>query len=377
MGKNTSIENSAKHLKNPTRKTSRKKSCITILIVIVAIMIALVAVVYLVYSHYYKQLDYKQLNSDYSIAESISPETENSSNESNSPDDKIENINSYLEKNIRENQKELNFDNENVYNILLIGTDNRSKDETGRSDSMIIVSINRETKQITLASILRDTYVSIPKVGNNRINAAYAYGGVELLLETIQTNFKIKIDQYAMVNFYGFMNVIDQLGGISMDVSADEIEVMQNYIKELNRLEGADENLDMLSISDAGNLHLNGKQALAYSRVRYVGNGDFGRTDRQRQVLTQVMEKIKQSNLVQLNDLANVLLPQITTNLTQGEIFSLMLHAGDYMGYSTSSFYMPIDGSFEYLRIDGMSVLGIDFDENLDYWYTQVYKVGK
>ena len=133
---------------------------------------------------------------------------------------------------------------ENVMNILLIGYDSRDADSRGRSDTNILVSINQETKEITMTSIMRDCYVSIPGYGNNRINAAYAFGGGSLLIETIEKNFQISVNNYVAVNFYAFMDIIDLIGGIEIEVSDAEAEVMNRYIRELNRLEGSEETKD-------------------------------------------------------------------------------------------------------------------------------------
>lgn len=270
-------------------------------------------------------------------------------------------------------ESSLPYDAENVYNILLIGTDARDAEQRSRSDTMIIVSINRETKHIIMTSIMRDIYCKIPSKGENRINSAHAYGGASLLLDTIEYNFGIHIDDYITINFYGFIDAIDAIGGVPMEVSAAEIDVMNFYIRELNFLLGAGADTDILREEDAGKLLLNGKQALAYSRIRYVGNADFERTERQRDLLTVLMGKTKSLSLPELGGLMSTVLPCITTSLTQGEILSLLFHAGEYLNYEIVSDRIPIEGSWQEARIDGMSVLEIDFAENRAHWQKQVY----
>lgn len=285
----------------------------------------------------------------------------------------VRNYENYLRRNIESRAKELPYDSENVYNILVIGTDTREPDQGGRSDAMMIVSINRETKKIIMTSVMRDIYCTIPGVGNTRINHAYTYGGASLLLETIEYNFGIHLEDYVMIDFFGFMDTVDAIGGVELSVSADEIRVMNGYIRELNSLLGLDKSVDLLDADGAGILHLNGKQALAYSRVRYVGNSDFERTNRQRVMMATIMKKAKKLSLSELNDLMNAVLPCVTTSLTQREVLSLLLHAGEYLDYELVSGRIPTDGTWNSMKVRGMSVLGIDFAENVEYWRELVY----
>jgi len=279
-----------------------------------------------------------------------------------------------LETQIRENMEDRStplMEDKEVFNILLIGSDSRTTKETGRSDAMILLSVNKNTKTITATSLLRDIYVQIPGKSNNRLNAAYTKGGADLLMDTIEQNFKIKIDRYASVNFYAFINIVDAIGGISMEVTEEEIPVINNYIKEINNLTEQEENKDLLT--EAGTLIMNGKQTLGFSRNRYVGNIDFDRTARQRRVLEQVFAKVKDIKLTKLDDLLNKILPEVTTNLTEGELFSLILSLPTYMDYPIEQWSIPVKGSYSFLTIRGMSVLGIDFKENIDEINSRIY----
>ena len=251
---------------------------------------------------------------------------------------------------------------EDIFNILVVGCDTRKKGGAGRSDAMILFSVNEATKKIHMTSIMRDSYVSIPGRSNNRINAAYAFGGGKLLLDTVEANFDVDVEKYVAFDFYSFVDIVDSIGGIDIEVTEAEIPVLNGYVKELNKLNGRPEGT--YYVTESGMQHLNGTQALGYSRIRYVGDGDFERTSRQRTVIAKVFEKAKTLNLLELNDLLNTFLPQVKTNLTQEEILSLMLKALDYLQYDLESLRLPVDGSYQYMRVSGMSVLGIDLEKN-------------
>ncbi|NLZ81307.1 MAG: LytR family transcriptional regulator, partial [Clostridiales bacterium] len=248
--------------------------------------------------------------------------------------------------------------------------DSRKAGGTGRSDAMILVSINKSKKEIVSSSLLRDIYLQIPGKGNNRLNAAYAFGGANLLLDTIEENFKVKVDKYAAVDFYSFMSIVDAVEGVTLEVTKEEIPIINSYVKELNKLTGQDESNDFLT--EPGLLHLNGKQALGYARNRYIGS-DFERTARQRRVLEQVFLKVKSADLIQINELLNTFLPQVTSNITEAEVFSLILSLPAYSGYELKQLSIPVKNSYSFMRIEGMSVIGIDFEKNIEVMYNEIY----
>lgn len=348
--------------------------------IIVGALLLLLAVVpmtaYGMFSFYYYKMNIQPADPNYEIdLEALEQEDDDTDAElEDSPMENIQSYETYLDENaaLREEAGELPYDSGNVYHLLLVGMDARHTNQNSRSDTMMILSINRNTKKIVMTSVMRDIYCTIPGVGHTRLNHAYAYGGAALLLETIEYNFGIHIDDYATINFYGFMDAIDAIGGVEIEVSADEIQTMNFYIKELNSLLGLEDTADQMSESDTGTCLLNGKQALAYSRVRNVGNGDFERTGRQRTVLMAVQEKARTLSLSELNDLMDLVLPCVTTNLTRGRVLSLLFHAGEYLDYELDSCRIPYDGSWQNLNVRGMAVLGIDFCANKEYWLEQV-----
>ncbi len=261
---------------------------------------------------------------------------------------------------------------DNVTNILLIGLDTRSNRNTGRSDTMILLSINEKTNKITMTSFLRDIWVKIPGHDDNRLNTAHNKGGPNLLMETLRVNFGITVEKFVSVNFYSFINIIDALGGIDLELTEREVEIANKYIGDMN-----EELFDLPRSRDriqggAGMKHLNGKQALGYARNRYVGS-DFGRTGRQRKVLDQVFQKLKTQSALQLNNLLQEFLPQVSTNLTQGELGGLLLKAPGYLGYSLDSWSIPMDGTYKNETIHHSDVLVIDFDENIQELKRRAY----
>ncbi len=259
-----------------------------------------------------------------------------------------------------------------VTNILLIGNDSRQDGEDGRSDAMILLSVSDRTRSVQMTSILRDIYVDIPGHEGNRLNAAYSFGGPELLMETIKENFDIDVNRYVLVNFEAFASLVDAVGGVELELSVEEIGYVNGYLVEYNMLTQRPEGTDYLDTSAGGLVHLNGAQALAYSRIRYIGT-DFGRTERQRKVLSAVMGKLPKALLTKPGVLTEGILPNLTTNLTKSECFALSLEAGKFLFYQTGQGSIPLEGTYRDANIRGMEVLEIDFEENRRYLQEGLY----
>jgi LCP family protein required for cell wall assembly len=259
-----------------------------------------------------------------------------------------------------------------VINILLIGNDSRLDGDDGRSDAMILVSISDKTKTITMTSLLRDMYVEIPGHDGNRLNAAYSYGGPDLLMQTIEQNFDIPVHRYALVNFQAFANLVDAVGGVDLELTNDEVQYVNGYLMEYNQLENRDLATDFLDPSLSGMIHLNGPQALAYSRNRYIGT-DFGRTERQRKVLSAVIQKLPGSVLTNGGELANGLFPNLTTNLKQNECYNLSLNAWKFLSYDMVQQCVPVEGTYSDATIREMAVLQVDFDANKQFLKSTLY----
>ncbi|MBQ8639824.1 MAG: LCP family protein [Lachnospiraceae bacterium] len=247
-----------------------------------------------------------------------------------------------------------------VTNILLIGTDNRVANDASRSDAMILLSINRKKGKLVMTSIMRDSYVTIPGVGQNRINHAYQVGGAALLIQTIEENFKVGVDQYVQVDFYDFMEVIDAFGGVELTITPEELPYVNGYISELNHVEGKEEGYSFLN--EAGTQLVNGRQALGYSRIRIIGT-DFARTGRQRAVLDALIRKVK-SNPLRIITACNTVLPDLTTNISDNEMAALLVSAPMYLFYSLEQVQVPINGTWWNDKMGEQDVLGIDFANN-------------
>lgn len=260
-----------------------------------------------------------------------------------------------------------------VTSVLLIGTDGRSLDDRGRSDTMILLSINKETDEITLTSFMRDSYVDIPNYGWEKLNAAYSYGGAELLMDTIEKNFSVRIDNYISVNFNSFASIIDAVGGIEIEVSDDEAQEINTILMaEVNELMGDAVDSDLLS--GGGKLHLSGKQALSYARIRYIGNADFERTERQRNVLTQVASKLKTLNPSMISKIAKNAVPQVTTNMTTEELYLLSLRLPFVVRYDIEQIRIPADGTYGNVTTSsGGAALSVDFDTNYNIIKEEVF----
>lgn len=261
---------------------------------------------------------------------------------------------------------------EDVIHILLIGNDSRKDGEDGRSDAMILLSVSDRTGKIYMTSLLRDMYVAIPGYEGNRLNAAYAFGGPELLMETIGQNLGINVNRYVLVNFEAFANLVDAVGGVDLELTSEELEYVNGYLVEYNMLTKRPEGTDYLDTAASGMVHLNGPQALAYSRIRYIGT-DFGRTQRQRNVLADVMKKLPMALITEPNRLLDGLLPNLTTNLTRNECFFLSLNSGKMLLYDIEQGSVPIEGSYQDATIRGMSVLEVDFDKNRQWLSENIY----
>lgn len=234
-----------------------------------------------------------------------------------------------------------------VYNILLIGSDKESGGAS-RSDSMILVSVDAKNSKLKFTSFMRDSWVTVPGYGDSRLNAAFAHGGAPLLMETIESTFKVKIDNYVTVDFEMFKALIDGLGGVEIDITEEEADF-------INRTSHAKVH--------SGVNTLDGDYALIYSRIRKL-DSDFNRTQRQRKVMTAIFDKARQNPATLLTSAGKVL-PNITTDISPFKMMLKAFGAVKFLSYGNDQLRIPVDGEYADRTIDGQAVLVIDFYANI------------
>ena len=229
---------------------------------------------------------------------------------------------------------ENNFQSEKgITNILLAGTDGRPGEKNSRSDAMMILTVDSKNKSLKLTSLNRDTYVNIPGRGEEKLTHAYAYGGANLLVETIENNFEIDIQNYAVVDFYSFMDIVDTLGGVEVEVKSSEINELNAFIPETYKWSNNTNKGSIEYIKSAGTQKLNGYQALSYARIR-KNDSTQERDRRQRQVVEALMNAVKDLPVTKYPKLLDTILPYVKTNMKPMEIIDL---AGNILSIGNSS----------------------------------------
>lgn len=226
-------------------------------------------------------------------------------------------------------------------NIVLFGVDARANTyDNTRSDCIIIASINQDTKDVKLTSIYRDTYVYIDGHGYDKITHAYAYGGPELAINTINKNFDLNISEFVAVNFDAVVEIIDAVGGVQIKIESDELNYINDYISAVDSQMGR----NTTRVTKTGTQNLSGVQALAYSRIRYTSGGDYKRTERMRDVLSAGFAKIKTLNVGKLNNLADILLPKVYTNISSTDILAMIPDVAQYNVVSSIGWPYEVKG---------------------------------
>ncbi len=357
-----------------------KKAVLIIAIVLLVLLLLLVGAYFALREYinerFLNKINYETTGESLTVIENIPTQTEETLPEQQTIDNLDE-----VEKGLIQADAKTFFNNGEsadanyITNILLIGSDVRpGKDWNGNSDAMILVSINNVTGKVVMTSFMRDMYVYIPVIDTcSKLNAAHAYGGSELLCQTITGAFKIKVDKYIRVDFYGLMDIIDAAGGVDMLVTEEELPVLNKYITDMCRESGTGMLPDGLYLEQAGNVHLTGMQAVAYARIRYVGNSDFERTNRQRKVLGELVNNCKKMNMSQLTRLADVALPRVSTNMSRDEVWDMVNDAVKYMGYDVEMQRVPFDGTFTAEYINYQQVILPDYVQNVELMIKGIY----
>ena len=261
---------------------------------------------------------------------------------------------------------------DNVLNILLFGKDyTESEDDHGRSDTTILLSIDNVNKKLKLTSFQRDTYVAIPGYGDNKINSAFSFGGERLSIDTIETNFGVKVDKYATVDFNSFREIIGILGGVDIELDLEEIEYINAQIDVNDQLDRTSF-LEYDPTKETQVMHLDGYQALWYARDRgeenlggnpnYSFSGDdWDRTQRQRNLIDTVLTDLRsKASLTELVAIANKIGPLVTTNLKKGDITFLLSNMMTYLNYEMVDISLPTTGNWRYSHSDdGQSIIEV------------------
>ena len=246
-------------------------------------------------------------------------------------------------------------------NVALFGVDSRENEleEGTRTDTIMIASLNRETLEVKISSIYRDTLMEQSDGTLNKANAAYAFGGPEAAIAMLNKNLDMDIQHYVTVNFNALIDVIDAVGGVEIDVQEEEISYINGYATEIIKVTGK----DSMGVMEPGLQTLNGVQATAYSRIRYTAGDDFKRAERQRDVLTKVIEKLQKASLSQINKIIDKVFPEVSTNFTLTEILDYALDAFDYKLTETTGF--PFDKATDTLNNIGSVVIPVTLESNV------------
>ncbi|WP_455503290.1 LCP family protein [Blautia sp.] len=274
---------------------------------------------------------------------------------------------------VKAQENDATVDTSNIKSILLIGQDKQGDQTRQRSDSMILATLDKNQGTISLTSFMRDLYVAIPGYSSTRINAAYAYGGMELLDETLEENFGVQIDGNVEVDFEVFKVLVDKVGGIDLELTQAEADYICGRDQSVLYPQPLRTDWDL----QEGVNHLDGEQALIHARNRSIGNSDYRRTERQQDVLKAAFAKIKDLNVLEIGGLIKDVLPLVTTDLS---LWDMTGYAMDVMSIGTDeiqSYRIPEDGSYTPQTIDGMQVLVPNLEQNREYLQQILYHAGE
>ena len=257
---------------------------------------------------------------------------------------------------------------EGITNVLLIGVDARDLDEPCRSDSMIIATLDNNNKKVKLTSLFRDTLVDIPGHGEAKLNAAYMLGGPELLMKTVKETYNVNIDKYIIINFWGFETIVDYIGGIEVDVKDYQLEELNKYIGEST---GGND----CPVEKTGIQTLNGKQALSYARIRYNVGDEYERTDRQREVIFKVIEKLQNTKPSKYLGVMNTMLEYIKTNIDPLEALNMAYTIYKFPSLDVEQLQIPLVALSETRNYKELgSVFLMDRLQNASILYNFIYE---
>ena len=328
-----------------------------ILVTVLCIVIVLLAAIFATGFHYLNKISYDDGSLVTAPTDTNQEEESDLLNGGTLSDEEAAKL-AEADSSIQNNASKIRY-SDDVYNILLMGIDYGSKNYPyGRSDSMILVSINKNQKTIKLVSLSRAAYAAIRGYKNTRLSHAHGYGGAPLAIDTVERNYKIRIDRYVSVGFDSFKKIIDAFGGVSINLTSVEQNVLNGAFPG--------------KFPSAGTHTLNGEQALVYARLRATDN-DRTRTGRQRNVLMALSQKAKSMSVTDALGILNVVLPLVRTNFTRTELVKQAANALSYLKWDISQDILPVSGTGLVLR-DQFEVILVDWEKEVSYTNDLLFK---
>ncbi len=345
--------------------TARKKKPSKAMIAVIAVLLVLLLLVIIgvvVGNRYLNRIDIEEADPSERTTLQIDPEIKEEENiKQNIPEKHVQDFETADEAIDRNLNTGTVWYHEDVYNLLLIGSDTRNPQYYSRSDSMILISVNKQSKQVKMVSLLRAAYVGIPGHGNARLNAAYSYGGPQLLIDTIHKNYKVHIDNYISVDFTAFQKIVDIFGGIEIQLTEAEAQALAEDFEAAG----------LPVPNGAGSYHMDGATTLKYVRLRSI-DSDRNRTQRQRNVLNIIAGKVKSMSVSQGLELLDEILPLVKTDMSKATIVSQAANAMRYLQWNITQDTIPHTYP-KLVNVDGTEVLLLDWDQTVSYIHTLLY----
>lgn len=257
-----------------------------------------------------------------------------------------------------------------IINIAFFGVDRRHKDEASRSDALMILTLDKKHKKVKISSVMRDSYVNVDGYGMTKVTHAYAYGGPTLAIKTLNKNFDLNIKDYVTVDFFGFEKIIDSIGGVDINITPEELKYINGYIEDTSKLENA----SIPTVTKVGLQKLNGRQAVAYTRIRYTAGGDFERSQRQRTVLVAVLNKIKGKSPTNIANVVLQLLPYTETSMSNTEILKSLTSISTLDIKNIDQERFPLDGYCNGKMIGGVWYLIFDLEATKNQMHKYIFE---
>jgi LCP family protein required for cell wall assembly len=257
-----------------------------------------------------------------------------------------------------------------IINIAFFGVDRRHKDEASRSDALMILTLDKKHKKVKISSVMRDSYVNVDGYGMTKVNHAYAYDGATLAIKTLNKNFDLNIKDYVTVDFFGFEKIIDSVGGVDININPEELKYINENVKGTSKLQNA----AIPTVTKVGLQKLNGRQAVAYTRIRYTAGGDFERTQRQRTVLVAVLNKIKETNPTNIANVVSQLLPYTETSMSNTEILKSIASISTLGIKDIEQQRFPLDEYCDGKMINGVWYLMFDLDATKNQMHKYIFE---